>query len=43
MVQFGFRKIILGSGSPRRKFLLESMGLKVEIIRSDVQEVYPPT
>ncbi len=41
MVQFGFRKIILGSGSPRRKFLLESMGLEVEVIRSDVQEVYP--
>ena len=41
MVQFGFQKIILGSGSPRRKFLLESMGLKVEVIRSDVQEVYP--
>jgi septum formation protein len=41
MVQFGFRKIILGSGSPRRKFLLESMGLSVKIIRSEVQEVYP--
>jgi len=41
MVQFGFRKIILGSGSPRRKFLLESMGLCVEVIRSDVREVYP--
>lgn len=41
MVQFGFRKIILGSGSPRRKFLLESMGLSVEVIQSDVHEVYP--
>jgi len=42
MEQFGFRKIILGSGSPRRKFLLESMGLGVEVIRSDIQEEYPP-
>jgi septum formation protein len=41
MEQFGFRKIILGSGSPRRKSLLESMGLSVEVIRSDVQEVFP--
>ncbi|MGB5508835.1 Maf family nucleotide pyrophosphatase [Robiginitalea sp.] len=43
MAQFGFEKIILGSGSPRRKFLLESMGMSVEVIRSDVQEVYPQT
>lgn len=43
MEQFGFEKIILGSGSPRRKFLLESMGLNVEVIRSDVREVYPQT
>lgn len=43
MEQFGFSKIILGSGSPRRKFLLESIGLSIEVIRSDVEEVYPPT
>jgi len=43
MEQFGFEKIILGSGSPRRKHLLESMGLGVEVIPSDVEEVYPQT
>lgn len=41
MDQFGFSKIILGSGSPRRKLLLESMGLNIEVIPADVEEVYP--
>lgn len=41
MEQFGYSKIILGSGSPRRKMLLESMGLNVEVIRTDIEEVYP--
>lgn len=33
------RKIILGSGSPRRKQLLEMIGLEPIVIKSDVEEV----
>ncbi|HAN09266.1 MAG TPA: septum formation protein Maf [Clostridiales bacterium] len=33
------RRIVLGSGSPRRKELLEMMGLKFEIVKSDIEEV----
>lgn len=37
------KKIILGSGSPRRKEILQQAGLEFEIIKSDVDEVYPST
>ncbi len=33
------RKIVLGSGSPRRKELLEQMGLDFEIMKSDKEEI----
>lgn len=36
-------KIILVSGSDRRKFLLEQIGLKFEIINPKVKEKYPET
>jgi len=35
------QKIILGSGSPRRKFLLEEMGFQLEIISLDIDESFP--
>jgi septum formation protein len=36
------RKIILGSGSPRRKELLSSIWSgEIEIIKSDIEEIYP--
>lgn len=35
------QKIVLGSGSPRRKFLLEEMGFHLEIISLDIDESYP--
>ena len=34
-------KIILGSGSPRRKELLTSLGLKFEVKKSNVEETFP--
>lgn len=34
-------KLILGSGSPRRKQLLEEMGFELEIISLDIDESYP--
>ncbi|RDY61771.1 Maf family nucleotide pyrophosphatase [Flagellimonas nanhaiensis] len=34
-------KIILGSGSPRRKMFLEEMGLDFEVRPKSVEEVYP--
>jgi len=34
-------KLILGSGSPRRKMFLEEMGLNFEVRRKSVDEVYP--
>lgn len=34
------RKLILASGSPRRKKILEEMGLEFEIITSDYEEVF---
>jgi len=33
------RKIVLGSGSPRRRELLTMMGLEFEVIKSDIEEV----
>lgn len=36
----GFR-LILGSGSPRRKMFLEQMGLQFEIRKKEVEEIYP--
>jgi len=33
--------IVLASASPRRKYLLEQMGLDFEVIVKDVQEIYP--
>lgn len=39
---FGTRyKLILASGSPRRKFLLETAGLDFEIKKNEVDESYP--
>jgi septum formation protein len=35
------QKIILGSGSPRRKHLLEEMGFQLEIITLDIDESFP--
>ena len=37
------KKIILGSGSPRRKFFLEELGLDFEIRIKEVEEKYPGT
>lgn len=34
-------KIILGSGSPRRKMFLEELGLEFEVRTKSVEEVYP--
>ncbi len=36
-------KLILGSGSPRRKWFLEEMGLDFEIRPKSVEEIYPET
>lgn len=36
-----FRKIILGSGSPRRKQLLEGLGWPITVHTKDVDEVFP--
>ena len=36
-----FEKLILGSASPRRKGLLEAMGMTVEIRPADLEETYP--
>lgn len=35
--------LILGSGSPRRRALLEAMGLSFEIRTADLHETYPPS
>ncbi|MBO0330104.1 Maf family nucleotide pyrophosphatase [[Muricauda] lutisoli] len=35
------KKIILGSGSPRRKMFLEELGLNFEVRPKSVEEVYP--
>ncbi|SNY99724.1 Maf family nucleotide pyrophosphatase [Flagellimonas pacifica] len=35
------RKLILGSGSPRRKMFLEEMGLDFEVRPKSVEEIYP--
>ncbi len=35
-------KIILGSKSPRRKYILEQAGFNFEVLTKDVDEVYPP-
>ncbi|MCK0159384.1 Maf-like protein [Allomuricauda sp. F6463D] len=37
------KKIILGSGSPRRKMFLEDLGLDFEIRPKSVAEIYPET
>ena len=37
-----FKKIILGSGSPRRKQLLEGLGWPVTVIKKDVDETIVP-
>jgi len=36
-----FRKLILGSASPRRKALLEAMGLSLEVRPALMEETYP--
>jgi septum formation protein len=40
MQNLPFSRVILGSASPRRKSLLEGIGLSFEVIRSDIEEVY---
>jgi septum formation protein len=35
-------KLILGSKSPRRKYILEQAGFQFEVLTKDVEEVYPP-
>ncbi len=37
------KKIILGSGSPRRKMFLEDLGLDFEVRTRSVEEIYPET
>ncbi|WP_445382018.1 Maf family nucleotide pyrophosphatase [Robiginitalea sp. IMCC43444] len=39
--QLPFSKVILGSASPRRKELLQQLGLDFEVIGASVDEVYP--
>jgi septum formation protein len=34
-------KIVLGSSSPRRRLLLESLGFNIEIIKPDCDEIFP--
>lgn len=36
------RRIILASGSPRRKILLQKLGVKFEIVVSDIEEILHP-
>lgn len=36
-----FGRLILGSGSPRRKALLEAMGLSFEVQTTEMEETYP--
>lgn len=36
-------KLVLGSKSPRRKYILEQAGFQFEVISKDVEEVYPDT
>ncbi|MEJ2584920.1 MAG: Maf family nucleotide pyrophosphatase [Robiginitalea sp.] len=36
-------KLVLGSGSPRRRALLEAMGLSFRVCTSDIEESYPPS
>jgi septum formation protein len=36
-----YKKIILGSGSPRRKMFLEELGLDFEVRPKSVEEIYP--
>ena len=35
-------KLVLGSKSPRRKYILEQAGFQFEVLTKDVEEVYPP-
>lgn len=37
------KKIILGSGSPRRKMFMEDLGLDFEVRPKSVEEIYPET
>lgn len=41
MENLPFSRVILGSASPRRKSLLEAIGLSFEVIRTDIEEDYP--
>ena len=40
-MEMSLPKIYLASGSPRRKFLLESCGLDVERVSQDADETWP--
>jgi septum formation protein len=40
--QLPFTKIVLGSGSPRRKQLLEGLGWPVTVVKKEVDESLPP-
>ncbi|CAN5324250.1 Maf-like protein [soil metagenome] len=35
-------KLVLGSKSPRRKYILDQAGFKFEVLTKEVEEVYPP-
>lgn len=35
-------KLVLGSKSPRRKYILEQAGFHFEVFTKDVEEIYPP-
>ena len=35
-------KLVLGSKSPRRKYILEQAGFQFEVLTKDVEEIYPP-
>lgn len=39
--QLPYKKIILGSASPRRRELLQQLGLDFEVVSADVDETYP--
>jgi septum formation protein len=41
MDKLPFSRVILGSASPRRKSLLEAIGLTFEVVPADIDEVYP--
>jgi septum formation protein len=41
MEKLPFARVILGSASPRRKSLLQGMGIPFEVVPAGIEEVYP--